>query len=308
MKVVMYHYVRKFSDKYPNFRFLDVSNFRKQLLFFEKEYGFVERDEWLEYVSTGHMPTKKGKVLLTFDDAMSCHYKYVFPELLDKGLWGVFYVPTNPYKLGKILDVHRIHLLCGAFEGDNLLKIALGLLTDSMIPDKRVDAFKNDTYKSQENNRGVSEFKRLMNYFIDYDHREKIIDEIAKELGYRFVADQFYVSIKNLLKMKKNGMFIGSHTASHPVMSKLSYKEQLSELKESFAELSEVFDPNLKTYCHPYGGKHDFNNNTIRALGNCGVAYSFMVDPRDVNAMDFTLSRHMLPRYDCNFFKFGRAS
>ena len=201
----MYHYVREFSADYPNFRFLDVSDFRKQLQFFEQEYGFVERSEWLEYVSTGKMPSKEGKVVLTFDDAMSCHYEYVFPELIDKGLWGIFYVPTNPYKFGKILDVHRIHLLCGAFEGKRLLEIASDLLTDSMIPGNKINAFKNDTYKLQNNNEGVTEFKRLLNYFIHYDFREKIIDEIASELGYSFLADEFYVPVKDLLKMKENG-------------------------------------------------------------------------------------------------------
>jgi hypothetical protein len=30
MKAIMYHYVREFSDDYPNFRFLDVSNFPKR--------------------------------------------------------------------------------------------------------------------------------------------------------------------------------------------------------------------------------------------------------------------------------------
>ena len=168
MKAVMYHYVREFSDDHPNFRFLDVSNFRKQLQFFAEQYGFVERTEWLEYVSTGAMPEKQGKVLLTFDDAMSCHYQYVFPELLDRGLWGIFYVPTNPYKLGTMLNVHKIHLLCGRFEGRHLLDIASDLLTDEMISDKKINAFKSDTYKLQSNSSGVTEFKRLMNYFIDY--------------------------------------------------------------------------------------------------------------------------------------------
>lgn len=304
----MYHYVREFSAEYPNFRFLDVSDFRKQLQFFEQEYGFVEKSEWFEYVSTGKMPSKEGKVVLTFDDAMSCNYEYVFPELIDKGLWGIFYVPTNPYKFGKILDVHRIHLLCGAFEGQRLLEITSDLLTDDMIPGKKIDAFKSDTYKLQNNNEGVTEFKRLLNYFIDYDFREKIIDEIAIELGYSFSADEFYVPIKDLWDMKENGMVIGSHTASHSVMSRLSYEEQLSELQDSFSELSDLIDPNVKTYCHPYGGKHDFNHNTIRALEACKVSYSFMIDPREVNAEDFVVSRHKLPRYDCNYFKYGQAS
>ena len=308
MKAIMYHYVREFADDHPNFRFLDVSNFRKQLQFFAKQYGFVEKEEWLEYISTGSMPRKQGKVLLTFDDAMSCHYQHVFPELLDRGLWGIFYVPTNPYKLGTMLNVHKIHLLCGRFEGDQLLEIASDLLTDEMIPDKRIKAFETDTYRLQSNSCGVTEFKRLMNYFIGYEHREKILDLIASKLRYSFSTAEFYVPFGKLLEMAGEGMIIGSHTASHPVMSKLTYEEQFLEIQSSFSVLSEVVGAHLKTYCHPYGGQHDFNKNTIRALKACDVSYSFSVEPREITSNDFVRYRHELPRYDCNYFKYGRVS
>ena len=117
MKSIMYHYVREYDDKHPNFRFLDVQNFRKQLDFFEKNFGFVDQDEWQKFVDNGEMPLREGKIVLTFDDAMSCHYDYVFPELLKRNLWGIFYVPTAPYMDNKLLDVHRVHLLCGAVDG-----------------------------------------------------------------------------------------------------------------------------------------------------------------------------------------------
>ena len=308
MKAIMYHYVREFSAELPYFRFLDVTNFRKQLLFFKKEYGFVERDEWLEFVCTGTMPAKQGKVLLTFDDAMSCHFNYVFPELLDNGLWGIFYVPTNPYTTGKILDVHRIHLLCGAFRGDRLLEITRSLITHDMILDRKIKAFNMNTYTEQNNDIGVTEFKRLMNYYIDYQYREGIIDAIENELEFNRTADEFYVSLKKLSDMKGEGMIIGSHTDSHPVMSKLSYKKQLVELQKSFSVLSDLTAGSPRTYCHTHGEVHDFDSNTIKALKSCDVAYSFMVDHREVLPKDFSHSKHQLPRYDCNYFKHGQIS
>jgi hypothetical protein len=91
-------------------------------------------------------------------------------------------------------------------------------------------------------------------------------------------------------------------------MSKLTYEQQFSEIQSSFSELSEVIGCNLKTYCHPYGGQHDFNKNTIKALNACNIAYSFSVEPREINVNDFMLARHELPRYDCNYFIHGQAS
>ena len=108
MKAIMYHYVREFDPAYPNFRYLDVKNFRLQLDFFEKEFGFVTKEEWNLFSLTGTMPSKSGKVILTFDDAMRCHFDFVFQEICSRGLWGIFYVPTLPYTQSKVLDVHRI--------------------------------------------------------------------------------------------------------------------------------------------------------------------------------------------------------
>ncbi|EAH9308004.1 polysaccharide deacetylase, partial [Campylobacter jejuni] len=46
MKIIMYHYVRESLKQLPNFRYLHIENFKKQLDFFEKEFGFVTYDEF----------------------------------------------------------------------------------------------------------------------------------------------------------------------------------------------------------------------------------------------------------------------
>ena len=40
----------------------------------------------------------------------------------------------------------------------------------NMIPDKKRDEFRKLTYANQDNYQGVSEFKRILNYFISYEH------------------------------------------------------------------------------------------------------------------------------------------
>ena len=71
MKVIMYHYVREYSSALPNFRFLDIKNFSKQLDYFEENYGFASREDWNKAIESKKLGSIKGKVLLTFDDAMS---------------------------------------------------------------------------------------------------------------------------------------------------------------------------------------------------------------------------------------------
>lgn len=304
----MYHYVRKFDPSIPNFRFLDVENFEKQLDFFQKKFGFVTKSEWLNVVKRKKLGSAEGKVILTFDDAMSCHYDYVYKILSSRNLWGIFYVPTLPYQKGKVLDVHRIHLLCGAFSGKQLLDALTAYLNTEMIADEKREEFRNQTYTSQDNYKGISEFKRILNYFVSYSYRELLIDLVSNELNYVFQTSNFYVPLDKLNQIQLSGNIIGSHTVSHPVMSKLSTKEQNEEIEHSFSFLESNLPLNLKTYCHPYGGFHSFNEETVRALMEQQVAFSFNVESRDICDKDLSSAIQFLPRYDCNEFPFGKAS
>ena len=144
MKAIMYHYVREYKPELPKFRFLDIQNFRKQLDYFDQKFGFVSRKE-IGICNSKKLGAAEGKVVLTFDDSLSCHFDYVFPELKKRNLWGIFYIPTQPYIRSKMLDVHRVHLLCGAFDGPLLLNALYDFLEEDMISDSKIKNFRNKT-------------------------------------------------------------------------------------------------------------------------------------------------------------------
>ena len=148
MKAIMYHYVRPFNAEYPNFTNLGIEDFKKQLDFFEDEYGFVSKQDFLDSFETNELP--KG-VILTFDDGLSCHYNFVFPELKKRKLWGIFYIPTYPFVKNKILDVHRTHLLLGKFNAHDVYSYLLEIVTDSMLDKSKIEEFKLFTYNNQIN-------------------------------------------------------------------------------------------------------------------------------------------------------------
>ena len=308
MKAIMYHYVRTYEPGLPFFRYLEVDNFRKQLDYFEAKYGYVTYEEWCNFVENGVAPKDPGKIILTFDDAMRCHYDFVFPELLKRHLWGIFYVPTSPYVEHLVLDVHRIHLLCGAHSGIELIDVANSFIEEDMIPGEKINEFRDRTYTRQKNATGVSEFKRLMNYFIDYKHRNLVINQLVNHFGLLLQADQFYVPKNNLMKMKEQGMVIGSHSYSHPVMSRLTAAEQKSEIEKSLVVLGDLVEETHKTYCHPYGGFHSFNRETVYVLKQLKVSYAFNVESREIIQADYKRSKYHLPRFDCNLFPYGHAS
>ncbi len=303
-KAVMYHYVRPDDESLPHFRHLHIDDFSRQLDWFAGEYGFVSREDFLASLSTGR---PVPGVVLTFDDGFSDHYRYVLPELRRRDLWGIFYVPTLPYRSGLLLDVHRIHLLLGRYGGAVIVDAIRNIVTDDMLSHAHVKEFYSETYTRQDNDVATTRVKRLLNYFIDYRHREAVIDALMDRFfpNEADLANRYYMSRDELQAMTEAGMMIGSHSVSHPVMSKLEPARQEAEIADSFDFLESVVGQGVRTFCFPYGGFHTFSPVTEAILDAHACAFSFNVEARDIAATDLLSRRQALPRFDCNAFPHG---
>lgn len=306
-QAIMYHYIRPFNEELPFFRNLHTDDFAKQLDFFEKEYGFVTKEDFLNSFETGIVP--KG-VLLTFDDGLKCHYEYAFKELKKRNLWGIFYIPTAPYQTNKLLDVHRIHLLLGMYSGNEVYVELMKLVTNDMLNHNLVTEFQELTYNLQENDDSTLMVKRILNYYIDYQFREKIIDQLTEKLVPKklYSIENFYLTVEEINEMNNSDMIIGSHTVTHPVMSKLNVAEQQEEINGSFDFLSSVTNTlEIKTFCYPYGGFHTFTAESEKLLQEANCLFSFNVEHRDISIDDIINRPQALPRYDCNAFLHGKC-
>lgn len=306
MRAVMYHYVRPDEPTLPFFKHLHIDDFRQQLDFFEKEYGFVSKEDLESMMDTGRVP--EG-VVLTFDDGMKDHVEFVLPELTKRDLFGIFYVPTGPYTTGSMLNVHKIHMLLGSTPASNVRQALKDTVTPDMLVPERVKEFEQVTYTLQQNDDDTKVVKQILNYFISDTHRTLTIDLVAEKLGIanRMDAKQFYMSESDITEIHKAGMIVGSHAVSHRLMSTLSSAEQEREITDSFTFLESLTGLlENKTFCYPYGEAHSFTAETEALLTAHGVRHSFTVDPRIVEIADLNRPQ-ALPRFDCNMFPFGKV-
>jgi len=307
MKAIMYHYVRPHNPDFPFFNNLDIEDFRKQLDYFERTFGFVSKESFLESFTTGKIP--KG-VVLTFDDGLKCHFDYVYAELKKRNLWGIFYVSTQPYTENKFIDVHRTHVLLGKFGGKVVYEHLKELLREDNIDQTKKSEFEKFTYQTQVNDNYTLMVKRLLNYFISYDHRELLISKLMGKLvpKQQEIFSDFYLTPGEIKQMHDSGMLIGSHTVAHPVMSRLTYNAQKFQIEDSFQYLENtVQHMDTRTFCYPYGGFHSFNQDTEDLLTQNSCLFSFNVEPRDISSNDVLKRPQALPRYDCNQFEFGQV-
>lgn len=301
----MYHYVRRGRSELPFHPYLHVDDFRRQLDHFAATGGFVSRAAFLAAMAEGR--SLGDGYVLTFDDALADHHDAVLPELLKRGLWGLFYVPTGIYADGRMLDVHRIHHLLGAYGGKAVLHSLRGLILPHMLRDEAVEAFRNATYTLQDNDAATGDVKRMLNYYIAYEYREAVIDALVA-LHPGTVPDTLYMSLTQVKDLQDAGMLVGSHSVSHRLMSKLPIPDQAEEIDRSFAVLETAAGGlTVRSFCYPYGGFHSFTADTERLLAEAGCRFAFNVEPRDVTDADVRDRPLALPRYDCNLFPHGRA-
>jgi len=307
MKAIMYHYVRPYDRNFPFFKNLNIEDFCKQLDYFQENFGFVSQHDFINSFQTG-VPV--NGVILTFDDGLKCHYKYVFEELKRRNLWGVFYISTKPYKTKKILDVHRIHLLLGHVESNILYEYLKTLIQEEMLTDKFRIEFRELTYADQDNDYYTQLIKRILNYYITYEYRENVIDKLMDKFIRNSMnsVDSFYLTSHEMKEMQNAGMIFGSHAVSHSVMSKLTLIEQTHEIVDSFNFIEqELGESEYKTFCYPYGGFHTFSKETEEILKQKNCLFSFNVEHRDITSKDILERPQALPRYDCNFFEYGKC-
>jgi peptidoglycan/xylan/chitin deacetylase (PgdA/CDA1 family) len=111
-----------------------------------------------------------------------------------------------------------------------------------------------------------------------------LIDHIAEALGVR-VPPEAPPSYEGLSWPLVREMFkspllsLGSHSVSHPIMTKLSTDELNYELSASKEKIElEIGEP-VSAFCYPNGQKADINELTGKAIQNAGYDYALAAYP-----------------------------
>lgn len=296
MKSIMYHYIRNKSKLFPNYDILEKKDYINQIKNFEKKNGLINSYEEL-FISS-------DKFLPTFDDGFKDHI-FAAEVLKKHNSIGIFFIPTLPLKNNIILDVHKTHLILGKVRSFE----ALNELEKYLYKNKITNFYKNNekikyksAYKDQIDEDKKKEFKKIMNYYGDLKLKHKILDYLLKKFDINTKPKNYYLNKKEIKYLKSIGMIIGSHSESHTLLSRLSYKEQFKELNNSKIFLEKIINKSIDTFCYPFGRKISYNDNTLKILKKLKYKFAYSVEERDISFKDIQKKPYELPRYNCNLF------
>ena len=300
---VMYHYVR--PVEVSQLRYLAVEDFEKQLDWLQQSFGeFITEEKW----ENAKLGGPCEGVLLTFDDGLKDHFKYVLPILKKRGIFGIFFVSTAPLLSKSVLAVHLTHNLLSIGKSDEVLDFFRQQLPVEIWRKLHVGVAASAYAKHLELDTNVT-IKKLVNYlFTDFDSLD-----VLESASHRFlsnsivdISNSWYMSDRELRAIADSGMKIGSHSITHRLLSMLSKDEVLRELCESKATLEGILKKEVDEFCYPYGGPKSYNETVQKSLSKLNYAVAHDVSPYKFSNIDFK-NKYALPRFDCNEFPFGIA-
>ncbi len=302
--IVMYHYVRNIKkSKYPNLKGLEFSDFRKQIIYFKKNFNILSNNQFIEILNSTKIPKKKS-ILLTFDDGYRDHFEYVFPFLKKQDVPAVFYPPIICVKNKAILDVNKIHFILEKEENrDKILNLIFLYVKKILNKNPHQIGIEKINLSSRYDDKKTILIKRLLQHHLPLPYRKKIVDKIFKDivnLSEEEFSKTLYMNKNNIQELYKNYFSIGSHGYNHYWWEKINKNEQEMEIKKSinYFKKIKVFDKNFSV-CYPYGS---YNLQTLNLLKKYKIKFALTIRVGPVNEKNIK-KVYELPRFNTNDFK-----
>ena len=236
--------------------------------------------------------------VVTFDDGFKDVAEFALPVLKRWKVPATVYCCSQPALEGRMLNVHRAHLLQAALGFERFRREFTSLLASYSVPEpERIDVRGLPPYPYDDES--TRQFKRWLNFLVPYP----ALDRALCVLFEKFVgpdaeiASRLYLSPDDIRRCQDGGVEIGVHGHTHKVLSRLNEDEQREELETSVGYFTSEFNLPSVHLSYPYGNPGSWNEVTTSLLPRLGIASAStgvraIVKPADVQA------RWALPRFD----------
>lgn len=98
-----------------------------------------------------------------------------------------------------------------------------------------------------------------------------------------------------LLRLSREGVRIGAHSMTHPILSQCDPFRAKAELHDSVRRIASEFENPLLGFCFPNGKVGDFGDRELQLLGEIGVPWAVTTDARLLRQQDLTERHDTIP-------------
>jgi peptidoglycan/xylan/chitin deacetylase (PgdA/CDA1 family)/SAM-dependent methyltransferase len=280
--VVMYHYVRNMQDtNYPEIKGLLIDKFRKQVDYLKEKYTIISLSQYSKYLN-GEGDIPNNSCILSFDDGLKDHYENVFPILKERNVPGCFFVATKPLVDNSVLPVQKIQFLLAKAGTEKLTKSFNSILEKehpSLFEKHRIDDIKHSDRKDwyDEWDTTLTSNLKYCIASLPWKIKDIVVDELFLEYfkNEKEFSKELYLNWDEIKEMIGGGMEFGTHSHSHPDLSKLSKEDIFYELKTSKEIMEENLGVKINLCSYPYGILPEESISDLKKIGlSCALIYT----------------------------------
>jgi peptidoglycan/xylan/chitin deacetylase (PgdA/CDA1 family) len=236
--------------------------FTAQVAFLKKRYCIITLDEAVEMATTNR-GFRGTAVLLTFDDGYLDNFEIAYPILRSAGVQGTFFLISSLVGSREVPWWDRI-----AFAVKNTIKPLIALHYPRHVQ------FDLGTRNCAEViNMLLAQYKALATR----PCAARFLAGVEEACDVQLSASdaRLFLDWRDAAEMKANGMAIGCHTHTHPVLSQLTVEEQYEELRTVRDTLRARLSVPADVLAYPVGKRATFTWETQQVLQQLGYRAAF---------------------------------
>lgn len=242
------------------------STFRAQLRWLKQWFtpvGLTGLREWKPGANGTRPPC-----LVTFDDGYRNNLTVAAPILKSEGVPALFFLATGYIGTDRTLWNDEIRVRIVNWKGSEIRLPGGGVQpTGSDVGERRT--------LSERVNR---ECKKIPNA-----EREAYIEYLRAETPHVSAMDdpeaRAFMNWDEARTLAAMGFDIGSHTSSHPILSRISADRIPEEIQASKKMIERELGRSCESIAYPNGTADDVSEAIVEAVGNAGYEWGFMTTP-----------------------------
>jgi peptidoglycan/xylan/chitin deacetylase (PgdA/CDA1 family) len=265
--ILTYHGFSKFEHhdglENSSYTHVFIEDFKQQIRFLKRHFTVVSLNEALEMLRSGH-GFRRNPIVITIDDGYKSVFSLAFPVLREFGVPATVYCTTNFIKGGEYLWVDRLEYALNTTKekwislrsGNENMTISISNAEEKT---KAIALIKSQLKKSDPGS--IPETLK------------KIELDLKSSLDSTIAVPELYLplGVSQIIEMEKSKLVsIGSHTASHAILSRCPIADIEKELKESKEFLEDSLQKPVSLFCYPNGQEGDFNELAEKLIQKYG--------------------------------------
>ncbi len=254
--VLIYHRVLDVPD-FMRPGEVDIQAFSWQMALLAKYFNVLSFSEAFEKLKTNSLPARA--VCITFDDGYADNLHNAVPILKKNNLTATFFIASGYLDGGRMWNDSVIEAVRIMPKTElDLTNIELGLYPIT-TPAQKEAAARDIIIKLK---------------YLEPKQRLRLSQKIAELAG--AVPDNLMLTTGQLIQLHQQGMEIGGHTVTHPILAKLAPNLALQEIGDNKKALEKLLNTEIRYFAYPNGklGK-DYMPEHIDTVKKAGYQAAF---------------------------------